>query len=203
MHKYNYKNIYTNKDRTFTSLQKLRKNKNIIILSADKESCTVILNKSDYVQKVDQMIEDGITEGNYIEISDNILCDLKRFQNFLYRHLYKHKDYEAMRPRSNQPGRFFASAKTQKFKSIEYISLESLKLRPIIDQRGTYVSNASKFVAKYLPTRQQDVVARCHDVSMYIPASSHVRPNDVLMERRQDVSVVCLLSMSRRHLKSK
>ena len=47
------KNIYTNKDGTFTSLQKLRKNKDIIILSADKEPCTVILHKSDYVQKVD------------------------------------------------------------------------------------------------------------------------------------------------------
>ena len=42
-----------------------------IILSADKESCTVILNK------IDQMIEDGIIEGNYIETSDNKLCDLK------------------------------------------------------------------------------------------------------------------------------
>ena len=64
------KNIYTDKDDTFTSLQKLRKNKDIIILSVGKESCTVMLNKSDYVRKVDQMIEDCITEGNYIETSD-------------------------------------------------------------------------------------------------------------------------------------
>ena len=55
-----------------------------------------------------------------------------------------------MRPHSNQPGRFFATAKTHKFKSIEDISLESLKLRPIIDQTGTYIYNASKVVAKYL-----------------------------------------------------
>ena len=40
------------------------------------------------------MIEDDITEGKYIETSDKILCNLKRFQYFLYRHLYKHKDYE-------------------------------------------------------------------------------------------------------------
>ena len=38
------------------------------------------------------MIEDGITEGNYTETSDNTLCDLKRFQDFLYRHFHKHKD---------------------------------------------------------------------------------------------------------------
>ena len=96
------------------------------------------------------MTEDGITEGKYIETSDNTLCDLKRFQDFLYRHLYKYKDYEAMRPHSNQPGRFFATAKTHKIKSIEDISLESLKLRPIIAQTGTYIYNALKVVAKYL-----------------------------------------------------
>ena len=52
------------------------------------------------------MIKDGTTECKYIETSDNTLCDLKRFQGFLYSHLYKHKDCEAMHPRSNQPGLF-------------------------------------------------------------------------------------------------
>ena len=41
------------------------------LLSADKESCTAILNKNDYVCKVGQMIEDGIAEDKYIETSDN------------------------------------------------------------------------------------------------------------------------------------
>ena len=86
---------------TFTSLQKLRKNKGIVILSADKECCTEILNKNDYVCKLKEMIEDGITEAKYSETSENTLFDLKRFQDFLFSHLYKHKDYEAMRPRSN------------------------------------------------------------------------------------------------------
>ena len=47
-----------------------------VIVSADKESCTVILCKNDCVSKVDQMIEDGITEGKYIEASGNRLYDL-------------------------------------------------------------------------------------------------------------------------------
>ena len=55
-----------------------------------------------------------------------------------------------MRPRSNQPGRFFATAKTHTFEYIEDIPLDSLKLLPIIDQTGTYIYNASKVVAKYL-----------------------------------------------------
>ena len=96
------------------------------------------------------MIEDDITEGKYIETSDKTLCNLKRFQYFLYRHLYKHKDCEAMRPCFNQPACFFATAKTHKFKSIADISLESLKLRPIVDQTGACICSASKVVAKYL-----------------------------------------------------
>ena len=77
------------------------------------------------------MVEDGTTEVKYIETTDNTLCDIKRFQYFLYRHFYKQRDYEAMCPRANQPGRFFATAKTCKFETNEHISLDSLKLRPI------------------------------------------------------------------------
>ena len=55
-----------------------------------------------------------------------------------------------MRPVSNQPARFFVTAKTHKFKSLEEINVDQLKLRSISDQTGTYIYNASKVVAKYL-----------------------------------------------------
>ena len=44
-----------------------------------------------------------------------------------------------MRPVSNQPVRFFAAAMTHKFKSLEEINVDQLKLRSIIDQTGTYI----------------------------------------------------------------
>ena len=47
-----------------------------------------------------------------------------------------------MHPKSNQPGRFFATAKT--------LTLDHHKLHPIIDQTGTYIYNTSEVVAKYL-----------------------------------------------------
>ena len=78
------------------------------------------------VCKVDKMVEDGMIESKYIETSDNT-CNFNQFQDFLYCHLYKCKNYEAVHPHSNQPGCFFfATAKTHKVKSIEDISLESL-----------------------------------------------------------------------------
>ena len=45
---------------------------------------------------------------------------------------------------------FFATAKTHKFDSVNDTTLDKLKLRPIMDQTGTYIYNASKVVAKYL-----------------------------------------------------
>ena len=51
-----------------------------------------------------------------------------------------------LRPKSNQPGRNL----THKFDSVNDITLDKLKWRPIIDQTGTYIYNASKVVAKYL-----------------------------------------------------
>ena len=143
-------NVYRDKDNTFRLLNRLRKNENIVVLSADKESCTAILNKTDYVNKVNEMINEGISKGKYVETVDSTHKDLKHFQDFLYRHFYKTKYYDGMRPISNQPARFFATPKTHKFDTIENINVKNLKLRPIIDQTGTYIYDASKVVAEFL-----------------------------------------------------
>ena len=55
-----------------------------------------------------------------------------------------------MHPVSNQPGRLFVTAKTHKFTSLNDITVENLKLRPIIDLTGTYTYNTSKVFANYL-----------------------------------------------------
>ena len=49
-----------------------------------------------------------------------------------------------MRPISNQPGKIYATAKTHKFDSLENITIQNLKFRPIISQIGTYTYNAAK-----------------------------------------------------------
>ena len=48
-------NVCRDKDNTFKLLNKLRKNENVVVVSADNESCTVILNRTDDVNKVDLM----------------------------------------------------------------------------------------------------------------------------------------------------
>ena len=55
-----------------------------------------------------------------------------------------------MRPISNKPERFFAIDKTHKFDRIEDINFQVLKVRPKIDQSGTYIYNTLKVIANCL-----------------------------------------------------
>ena len=119
------------------------------MVSDEKESCVVIVNKSDYQNKMQQMINDWIHDGIYKVTVDNTLDDLKTFKSFLYRNFYgKYEHYEKMLSKSNQPGQLYGTAKTNKFNSIEDIILENLKFRPIIAQSGTY--NAAQVLADHL-----------------------------------------------------
>ena len=91
------------------------------------------------------MMDEGITNGKYAPTLDTILNDLKKFQDFFFFDRYKD-----MRPVSNQPGRLYATAKTHKFSSLDRITIEKLKFRPIISQVGTYTYNGAKVIADYL-----------------------------------------------------
>ena len=53
------KNIYSTRDSTYSNLKRLIKNEDIVIIPGDKDSCVVVMNKSDYVQKLQQMTNDG------------------------------------------------------------------------------------------------------------------------------------------------
>ena len=151
-------NVYWDKNNIFKLLYRLKKTEHIVVLSDDKESSTVILNKIDYINKVNAMTDEGISKGKYVEIVDSTHKDLKHFQDFLSRHLHKKKYYDGMCPISNQPGQFFATAKTHKFDTIQDINVKDLKLRPIIAQTGTYIYDPSKVFANFLkPLARNDL----------------------------------------------
>ena len=44
----------------------------------DKESCVVIMNRSDYFKKLQHMTDEGIEHGVYIAAEDKTLQDLKK-----------------------------------------------------------------------------------------------------------------------------
>ena len=131
-------------------MKKLARDQNTVVVSGDKDSCIVIMNKTDYISKMQGMIDEGISNGTYQEADDDTLGELRRFQDFLYRNFYKYKYYNKMRPDSNRPARLFGTAKTHKFESVDEVNVDNLKFRPIIDQTGTYTYNAAKIIADYL-----------------------------------------------------
>ena len=55
-----------------------------------------------------------------------------------------------MLPASHRPARMYGTAKTHKFENYDDITVENLKLRPIMDQSGTMVYNASQIIAEYI-----------------------------------------------------
>ena len=79
--------------------------------------------------------------GKYIETSDTIHTDLKDFHDFLYRYFNDKKCFDEIRLVSNQPVRFFVTAKIHKSKSLEKLNVDQLKFRLIMDQTGTYTFN--------------------------------------------------------------
>ena len=120
-------NIYATKDYTYHNLRDMIQNKDIVVVKGDKDSSVAIMKISDYVTKLDTMIDDGIFKGPYVETTDNTLKELSQFQDFLYRNFHNHERYEDMKPDSNQPARLYGTAKTHKFETLEDITVANLK----------------------------------------------------------------------------
>ena len=82
-------NIYRTIDNTYKVLKPLKRNKDIVLLSDDKDSSVAILDKSSVAilvkaslvkEKINRLVNDGISKGIYvIEGNDNTLAGLKSF----------------------------------------------------------------------------------------------------------------------------
>ena len=126
-------------------------NDKIAIVSGDKDSCVVIMTREDFNNKLEAMLNDGISKGIYTATEDTTLREFKLFQNFLHRNFKdKYVNYEEMRPASPEPGKLYVTAKTHKFNLLDDITVDNLKRRPIISQLATYTYNASGVISQYL-----------------------------------------------------
>ena len=140
-------NVYNSKDYTFTNLKRLRNDESIVVIPGNKDSCVIVMDKSDYVEKLNGMIDDGIAQGVYQESNGTTLIDLKHSQDFLRFSKYEH--YTEMWPTSNAPAKLYGTAKTHKFHDITKITMEDLKFRPILAQTGTCTYNVAQVISNY------------------------------------------------------
>ena len=114
-----YTNIFTNNvfqtnEYTYHNLKNLIWEKDVVVMKGNKDSSVVILNETDYVEKLENMVKEGINKGTNILTQDNTIKDLNNFKQFLKRN-FKGYDKLDMLPTSNQPARIYTSAKTQIF----------------------------------------------------------------------------------------
>lgn len=82
--------------------------------------CTAIRNKNDDINKIDAIIDTQISDSIYVETTENKHW-LKHLQDFLFTHFKDTDIYKDIRPISNKPTRFFATAKTHKFMSRRHV----------------------------------------------------------------------------------
>ena len=127
-------------------------------MSGDKDSSVVVMNKVDYVKKVNGIINEGIQQGKYEMSTDTIHEDLEKSQSFLYRDFKIYPTYNDMIPVYNQPARFFVTTKTHKFDDCPSIfnKANNLKLRPITDLSNTFTYNAAKISGYLQPSVQKE-----------------------------------------------
>ena len=109
------------------------------------------MTREDYNDKLEAILNDGISKDIYAHAEDTTLRHLKLFQDFLRRNFKdKYNKYEETRPASHEPGKLYATAKTHKFNSLDDITVDNLRFRPIISQIGTCKYNASRVILQYL-----------------------------------------------------
>ena len=142
------------------------------------------MNKTNYIAKIETMIEEGIKNVTYSEIDGTTMQDLKQFQDFLFQNSKKYEHYNEMYPESNELAKVYGMAKTHKFDSADNIELTKLKFCPIIDQTGTYTYKAAKVISWYLkPLCNSEYIIK--DTQSFAKLIKELPP---LKEDKEDVS---------------
>ena len=145
-----YATAFLNRVSILELLKGLIKNKNLCVLSEDKDSCVIIMNKQDCIQKLEDMLNEGIKRGRFEHSTDTTKQDLKTFRSFLHWNFKNHPSYGKIKPKSNQPARLYATTKTHKFNNLDEVTVENLKFRPIVDQTGTATYDDAKVIGEDL-----------------------------------------------------
>ncbi|XP_076036939.1 uncharacterized protein LOC143022555 [Oratosquilla oratoria] len=126
--------------------KELRENKDIVIRRADKSDLFVILNRSDYIEKVESILQDT---SKFVRVNRNPIDDIRKrvtklidFSNALIDGVKF-----AQRQGHYEPGYFYGNVKTHK---------PGHKLRPIISQIPTPTYHLAKqlneLITPYIPT---------------------------------------------------
>ena len=131
-------------------VNKMSKNNSICLLKQDKGRGVIVVDRTDYVEKCEQMLQSK----QFVQLNDDPTVSFEsRIQRTL-RELKKKKrfteqEYSTIYPSSSRPGRFYATAKRHKLPE-DSTDINQLPLRPIVSNIGTATYGLSKYLAKLL-----------------------------------------------------
>ena len=142
----------------FRAINSLRKNDNIIISKPDKGFGVVLLNKSDYVDKMNKILDDGSkfkrlgpvsSNGNTASIESRLQ---KRLLDLVKADLMPKGIYDALRPTGLQRPRMYGLPKTPK---------EGTPLRPILSMTDSSHHELGKWLAGLLRPVLERFLSHC------------------------------------------
>ena len=155
----NIRNNISNTDRY--ALKCLRNNQNIVIKKADKGGCIVILDTSNYVQKIDAMLSDSIT---YSKIANIDLVQKKSEVDVIINNLF------ADNLISKRQKKFLSnfSPKMPVFYGLPKIHKKDTPLRPIVSQIDSPSYKINKYLDYILTTAEKEIPYLLQDTTKFL-----------------------------------
>ncbi len=147
----NYINL-PSKSKYEETINRLSKNKDIVILRQDKGKGVILMNRSKYVEKCLSQLETP----NFSKLDAD---PTKSFETKVQKALHNIKDaigedqYKKIYPSGSNPGRFYGTAKMHKLSNDDeknMTNVDKLPLRPIVSNIGTATYKLSKYLAELL-----------------------------------------------------
>ena len=130
------------------------------------------MNEVDYFTKMEDMKNNGIQKGVYVETEGSTLQDLEHFQDFLYRNFKtKTATTKCIQPQTNHQFSFMELQKTFEKENIDEINVPYLNFKPIITQTGTCTYNADQVISNYLKhlyTHNEQIIGHTQDFSKLV-----------------------------------
>ena len=131
-------------------VQRMAKNDSICLLKQDKGRGVIVVNRSDYANKCEQMLQSK----QFVQLNEDPTAKFERRVQKTLRELKKNKrfteqEYAKVYPSSSRPGRFYATGKRHKVPE-ESTDINQLPLRPIVTNIGTATYGLSKYLASLL-----------------------------------------------------
>ncbi|CAH2097401.1 unnamed protein product [Euphydryas editha] len=157
------------------ALKNIRNNQDILVLKADKGNATVVMNTTDYQQKIRELLCD---EKVYKPISYNPTARVTRKIRTLIQEnqdLFTEDEYERLyRPKAHQPPRLYGLPKIHK---------SGVPLRPIVSQIASPTYDLAKHVASVLQPLVGKSPSFVKDSRHFVQIIKEItlEPNDIMV----------------------